>query len=275
MYRIDNHPLISDLKVVTVPATQLGSEFRVMRKRVSYNGPSRGWVGASVKDCQDMLDRGALKQVKRAQAFAERVTREVKQQTVRKETCKVVAGGRLCVAAHLAGARTPFRRKRRVRSVQAPIRVYIDIGCSAGVSSEQVETRGLALLAFAHCLSGQRPVEVIAFSYFRVNRTDVLVKIPLGVKPVNWALAGAVIGHPAFMRDFAFRISTDIAGRKQVRSVTWGTSYNGNTVARRVLSAQPNDVVFGRGYSKDAVLRKDPVAWVTGELDRVLNTETK
>ena len=272
MYRIDKHPTIKQLKVVKIPATKLAGVSRDLRTRITINEDSE-FVGATAAECQDMLERGALNQVKRAREFAEKVSRTVKVETPRRRKRNVVAGGRVRVSAYLAGSQKPFSRKVKVVDAKAPVRVYVDIGCSGGVDAKDVEKRGLALLAFAHCLSKQRPVEVIAFTYFRIRRQDVLVKVPLGLKPVNWALAGAVIGHSAFMRDFAFRITHDVAKAPKAGCIAWGESYQGNTVAREILGAGPNDIVFGRGHLSDSVLRSDPVKWVASELDRVLNTK--
>lgn len=275
MYRTSKHPTLPKILTATIPATQLAQEYREMRKRVDLGDRDAEWVGGTPTQCQDYLDRGALNQVKRARDFADRVSRTVNIETPRKQKRNVYAGGRVRVAAYLAGSAKCYRRRVKVRDAAAPVRVFIDIGCSGGIEAKDVEKRGLALLAFAHCLSKQRPVEVIAFLYFRISKQDVLVKIPLGLKPVNWALAGAVVGHPSFMRDFAFRITRDIANKPRGGCVNWGASYQGNMVAREVLSAEPNDIVIGRGYYTDAVLRQDPVKWVGAELDRVLNREAK
>lgn len=253
-------------------SVKCGRIFKALRLKVS-NNCRNSWIGGgTTAQRQSMLEKGSEAQVKRAREFAKKVEREIPVQTKASSMQSVVAGGAISVGRALSGNPICFTRPVINPSASNPVRVFIDIGCSAGVKQETVEKRGLAILAFALLLSKSRPVELIAFNYVRVDRQDVCLRIKFGMKPTNWGLAGAIIGHSAFLRDASFRMVNAAVGSDHVHHIGWGRQrHDGGygLVKDEVLGITDKDVVFGNGFQSDRLLHRDPVEWVKKELERI------
>jgi hypothetical protein len=266
------HDTIERTRVASLKTHTLHQLYLDLEEKGIKRGESDDWIGGTRDECVSYLERGDLSAIKRAEKLSKQVEAQIPVKGAQPEMVPTVAGGMVSVAAHLAGTPLAFRRPDWSDSDLTPVKVFADIGCSAGVNAKEVQTRGLAILAFARVLSKRRPVELVAFSYFddcnTGTRDDGLIFYHLGLRPVHWPMAGAIIGHSSFLRDMDFKVSYDMQG-SSVRTgcVGWGRHYNGSKM-REVVGAKRIDVLFDRGYNDDRLLHKDPVAWVKRELDR-------
>jgi hypothetical protein len=258
---------------MTIKTDTLHSEYLRLEEAGITRGERDDWIGGTREECVEFLRRGDLSAIKRAEKLSKQVEAQIPVKGAQPEMVPTVAGGVVSVAAHLAGTPLSFRRPDWSDSDLTPVKVFVDIGCSAGVSAKDVQTRGLAMLAFARLLSKRRPVELVAFSYFddcsASTGDDGLVLYPLGLRPVHWPMAGAIIGHPSFLRDADFKFSYAMQGlHRRTGYVGWGRHYHNKAKMAEVLGSKRLDVVFDRGYNEDRLLHQDPVAWVKRELDR-------
>ena len=161
---------------VDVHSVKCGAVFKELRNKVSNDCPAK-WIGATLDKRQRMLDKGAEEQVKAAQEFAKKVERKIPVKTSAYQMQNVVAGGAVSVGRFLAGNPVCFTRPALDTSASNPVRVFVDLGCSEGVSQAVVEKRGLAILAFAYLLSKSRPVELVGHAYVQIGRKEVCVRI--------------------------------------------------------------------------------------------------
>lgn len=241
----------------------------------------REWAGCSHNQMSAMLAKGDADQIKRAREFSKELERSIPQATVAPVMAATVAGGAVNVPAYLNGKPQCFVRPVRQASESNPIRVFVDFGCQAGIKKETVEKRGLAILAFAQYLSKSRPVELIAFNYTAVGATwprnsrspvggkEVVIRLKFGLRPVNWAMAAAIIGHAGYRRLAAFAIERAAAGKApEYRGKIYFGTRKGKQL-REALGCKDEDVVFTRGMMSDELLTSDTVGWVKRELDRI------
>jgi len=239
-----------------------------------YDDPSPpGWVygpGGSTEAFARTLAQGDRESAEEAEALSRRLDSEVCVGQTMPTPVPTVAGGGLCVPAALGGSPLAFTRQEWVQSNFTPVRIFAPIGALAAVDAPELRQRGLAVLALARAVSTVRPVSLEAYAGEEVNydrsgvRPDpVVVRIPIGTTPVDWAMAGAIFGQPGMFRDLIFRLSF------------WGSgvgSANATSDVRyrhtpEALCATDNDVVLTRDTMTE-VDGNDPIAWVQAQIDK-------
>lgn len=272
--RIKGHKTFKGITEVEIRPRDLGKAYTESKRVVNYTNSrnSSKWIGESDSRCQDLCEIGDIKQVEASQEFAKQVDKKLDVETCAPEMMDTVAGGAASVPAYLAGNPNCFRRPKPVQDTRKPLRIFVDVGVSAGIDQDTIQKRGRALLAMAQILSKSRPVEIVAFFYGEISRHEYLVKVPLRLD--NWATVGAVIGNGAFLREPLFRFMIEAAGETSLGRIGWGERYEGESGTRELLGAKRNDVIFGRAFLDNRKLNADPVQWVADEIERI-NKEQK
>lgn len=264
-YQANNRTIVR----IDVQANQLGSFFSKINERIDRNYSMRDWIGGSISEVDEMVKYGDISQVAASKEFAKEVERKIPLPTRKELRVRSICGGSVSVPAALSGNPLAFRRNVVQEDPRNPVKIYVDIGISCGIEAETAQTRGRAIIAFASLLSQTRPVEVIAFTYLRLSgqNREALICINLGLTPINWAKAGAVLCNTALLRDFGFRAARFALDYDQGYE-KWGTQYRGDVVSDDVLKAGADDIVVGRAYYGSKVAT-DPIGWVQDELARV------
>jgi hypothetical protein len=182
-----------------------------------------------------------------------------------------VAGSRADVPAYLVGSPLAMRRRVKVKSERAPLKIWLGLTCSQGTSQRALRQRAIGAMALALALSGQRQVTVIGFAGMGGARggKSNFITVPL---PVDTDMAGVftALAHPIVCRFAAFNVHRDHGGDDYIpwpwdqhptTSEAGDPSLNPNV--RDAIGCGPNDVLLnGAHLDDDDLIVRDPLAWV-------------
>jgi hypothetical protein len=151
---------------------------------------------------------GDLSRVAASDALMSKLENLLDFDTSQMQTVDAMTGGIPNVAAYLAGSPINMRRRQRVMSQAAPLNVIVDLGSSAGISSEQLARRGATILAFVRIMSAQRPVNLYLATAFSPNSaresTVAGVAVRVDTSPLDLARASYAISGAAFPRHMMY-----------------------------------------------------------------------
>ena len=133
-----------------------------------------------------------------------------------------------------------------------PMKVYASVCLSAGYESEQVESRGIAILALVRKLALIRPVEL--WVYAEMDTWQCCIR--LETNPLDLTTASYVLANPAFLRKLCFN------WKRKAGDIDWCDWFRGGvSAARDALGASGDDLVIpGSYFSSDDL--SNPVEWV-------------
>lgn len=201
----------------------------------------------------------------------------------RSEWTASVSGAYPMVPDFLAGVPDNMRRRVAVESDVSPLRLYVDLGVSGGLSRAAMSKRGAAVAALAMALGQTRPVELYAFTTgkFDSRDTDITV-VRMDTTPMSLSHIVAVFSSPQFSRAVDFAIGYRSAGHpndKKHGMIGWGWSldpqhpdYLAN--CRKAMGLEPQDIIIPGGHlDSEGDMMRDPVAWVETYLAAQRNVE--
>lgn len=182
-----------------------------------------------------------------------------------------------CIPSFLAGSPDSMRRLQEMQSEATPIKIYVDIALSASFSSEQLVTRGAAILALSRKLQAIRPVEVCLFAslYGKASKKDgtgacAIPVIKIDTNPMDLTTASYAFTNPAFLRQICFGWAKQYGfdGRW-----AWNEhpGYSTREKLRKFFLLSETDMLIDGAYSTDELMR-DPVKWVNDQVSRYAAT---
>lgn len=157
------------------------------------------WAGANYSDFLERTAIGAPHMVRETERFMGKVSTPVVK-AKRKERVMDVTGPVVNVHQAYAGNPMCCIRKRKVISELAPVSIYVDVICSAGVKHEQIIRRGAAVMALVRQLSVVRPVELFAVYGGIPSKENIAVKLRIPTTPLDLSRAAFALVDPSFMR---------------------------------------------------------------------------
>jgi hypothetical protein len=224
------------------------------------------WVGFTTYDqCLDTSKNGDEKLVPEAEKLLDKLDAEVDIE--RAQWVAAVSGAYVCVPDYLACVPMSMRRRKRVQSDVAPVRIYVSTTCSCSIDSKLMLKRGVAILALVLKLQQIRPVELNLLAETH-GRTDgeYLQAIPIDSAPLNLSVACHCLTHVGFARHLTY----GVASMKDGFNGSWPDSYGGGGApweahVREVLSMEPQDLYIGAARDWDPMIQ-DPVKWVNAQV---------
>ena len=231
------------------------------------------WVGGNASDVRRLVKHGDLDIIKDAEKLAKGLERKLPA-TGQSHPQQVpsVAGGAPSVPAFLAGNPVCMQRTEYVASATAPIKVCVAINASGGFASEQLRQRALCIVGLVKLIGAMRPVELTAYQYSSsVGHTQAqrlrgsVVEYRLGCQPVDWAMAGALLGNSVLYRGLSFALISALDGTAGYD----GTMCFGSGNRAELMGlARGTDLHFGPWQGTD---NQEPIEWVETELQRFLD----
>ena len=187
-----------------------------------------------------------------------------------------VAGAYPCVPDYLMGMPEPMRQWQPVPVDNAPVRIYVEALVSGSVGPDALVNRGAAIVALVAKLQEVRPVELYVFGSAYLNNATVSYAARVNT-PVSMETAMAIFGSREFYRAINFHYFYAMTGNT-TRSIDWGLgsspSASREEAIREAFNMNPQDIVLQGGYStEEALMNRDPVAWVNKYLDAQRNLE--
>ena len=188
-----------------------------------------------------------------------------------------VSGAFPVVGEYLQGLPMHMRNRRKIESDQSPIRILFEPSVSAGVTHGSILQRGAAICALAQRISEERPTELYVIDSLDLDKEDyVSTMTRLDTCPINLAQCVAIFSTPSFCRCISFNHCSAVAGHKRSKSIGWGLggqpSDMREQILRNLFELNPQDILLQGGYlTDDALMKRDPVAWVNKFLDKQRN----
>jgi hypothetical protein len=178
-----------------------------------------------------------------------------------------VMGAHVVVPAALSGRPDSMRQRVIEKSSREPLRIWVGLTASAGVSPEQIERRGAAICAFAIALGRTRRVKISPY-------------VLLGGDPGVGAILSYDLATPLVLSQVAAALATPSVTRglgiaacyyaQPACYGTWWRDYDDPERMRAQLGCKPEDVYLGSIHMSDPLLT-DPVAWIKENLSHLLS----
>lgn len=187
------------------------------------------------------------------------------------------AGSIPCVPSYIAGSPDSMRRVIETTSDTTPVKIMVGVGYSAGLDFEKARNRGIAMLALCRKLEQVRPIELWVFDdCYGQDKHDgtgacAIPVIKIETSPLDMATASYALTDVAFSRQLCFEWCFKYGFNG---NWSWSKFPNDpwyNTELRRVLKAEPQDIVLPGGFMLDQLVTK-PVEWVNDQLKKFTNT---
>lgn len=165
-------------------------------------------------------------------------------------------------------------------STRTPVRIFVDVGVSDGVSLDHLMNRGVAAIALTMALQRTRPVELHAISALSLNgRKTQITTTRISNTPIDLNRAAAMLSHAAITRRVSFYTAMVQADYKyNVHTVAWAfssTPTNSSYIdtCKSLVGATDKDVWITGGYLDDKLMLKNPIQWVKNMINSIEHTE--
>lgn len=235
----------------------------------------RDWTGETWREAAEGARRGRTGGVARAEAVMEQVMSRV--DAPRTEWAASVAGAYPMVPDALMGHPASMRRRVEAYDDRSPLRVFVDLTSSAGISPAELLDRGTACLALAMAFAAERPVEVyacVALGRDGIAERNGAVAVRIGSAPLDLAVACNALTSTGFSRGLCYSWINAHVHAFGGGKWHWGWGLKNPWVnsayaarMREALGVAGDDVFIAPAYLQDPLLR-DPVAFVNREIDK-------
>lgn len=229
-----------------------------------YSGGS--WTGhMSLDEARQCVDTGHLPSVAPSDAFLSAMEEILPAPTARHAIIDDVVGAFPNVPAMLAGQPLAMRRKVKRENEFAPIALVVNMVLSGGITGEQMEKRGAAILALARALSARRPVELWVCCGLGCNSDDASWQLyRVETAPLDLARAAFLMGHQAATRGLMYGLSKHL----HMGNGHWVYSGSNNYVDKEpaiIKRALPHvsEMIYVPGAHIYDPTISDPLKWVS------------
>ncbi len=181
-----------------------------------------------------------------------------------------VAGAFPLVPVHLAGSPCSMVYDEISLTDNAPLRVFASCCVSGGLDTSDLEKRGSAILAAVLQLQKTRSVELYIIGELQGSEKSggsCIVSVKIDCLPIDLAVCGYMLSHPAFLRHVLFNIA-DPYGFDGAWA--YGSNPTDSSFQEKVkteLGADEDDLYICGGYLGDPIINK-PVEWVSEQIER-------
>lgn len=256
------------LEAGQLPAVAARYDHRI-RKAMMYGG---SWYADTYESFARKVNTGDEALV----AQSEKVLAELEDQIpMSRGWCNVddVVGAVPNVPAFLAGHPQHMRRRERTRRDNAPLAVYMDLTCSAGISATDIMRRGCTLLALTRVLLEHRAVELWVGTSVGVYRQSATLAWRIDTTPLDLARSSYHIASVAIARSFGYEVAAESMCHQWNGSWAFGDhGAHTSSMPRRLQRVMPgHKILYVPPIYLGDPMTKDPVGWVK----RVLNLNTE
>lgn len=179
-----------------------------------------------------------------------------------------VRGHRVNMSAYLVGSPLNMIKRDTDLTDHSPLRIWIGITSSWGISPAQINKRGAALAAFALALSARRTVYITPYVVLGSGDNSAVISCDLQSSPLylNELAAHMNVNLTRFLGIFACRTLNNRCDGG------WPRGYDNETTMRARLGCAEADVYLGSIHLQDPLLI-DPVAWIKANLSKYLGDD--
>lgn len=241
------------------------------------------WTGETWGESITRARSGNTALVPQAEALVDKLT--VEAQRDQPIWIPSVAGAFPCVGDYLAGAPDCMRRRHPTPTDRAPIKMYVELTSSAGVSASDMVKRGTAILALALLLNSQRSIELsvivgLGSGLARTTGDDggCFVVVPLGASPLDIALSCNALTSVGFVRGMGYEFLSHRAESRANGGWAWGIMPSGSERIeyvrrlRMALDLTETDIIVPPIFMHDETVT-NPLGFVQRSLNEALKVE--
>jgi hypothetical protein len=247
-------------------------------RRPAHDSPSNlSWYGNETEEQTLRFSQsGDVSLVPQAEAMLAALDTII--ETPRRTWERAPAGAFCCVPDVLAGLPTPMRRATSTPDDRAPITIFVNTSCSAGISAKVIQKRGIAILALVMALSRIRPVslqQLAILDGYRDNTGETIITSEINTSPLDLATACYVLTSVGFARRLTYKVGEAINGFKG----RWPASFSYyspqpyyDALAPRLTSDVSRCLIIGVAQLGDALLSA-PIVWINAQIHRFTSRE--
>jgi hypothetical protein len=217
-----------------------------------------------------LTEAGDESRVQRAQSLVDRFSNDVDLDLVYPTWNSDVCGSYPIVPNFLAGVPETMMRRQLEVSDRAPVTLWVCVTSSGGIETEQMEARGIAIMALAMALSQTRAINIRLFSGLSGPRQNHIVSVDL-LQPFSLAQAAFMLSSQGFARgltyDYLNRATN--SGGGWPKSVTHGSYSERCQQWRALLPIGEQDIVFPHIFMGDPDIA-DPIGYCKSVFEKVV-----
>ncbi len=189
------------------------------------------------------------------------------------QTIRSPFGGRVNLGDWLAGSPDPMRRRKRVNTDIAPIKIVVSTTCSASVPAAVMEKRGHAILALLMKLQTVRPIQLYLLTELdgHIGWHHQLIRIES--QPLALGVAAFGLCNVGFARHLTY----NYAAHKDGSHGKWPSQYacdapRYTALIRQRAELSDEDLIIASAHSSDEMVVR-PLEWIKKQLAHYTNQE--
>ena len=180
-----------------------------------------------------------------------------------------VAGAFPCVPDYLIGHPESMRKLDDCVSDSVPLRVFCCTSSSGAMDWQQLQRRGVAVLAATMALCQSRPVELWTFTPFRGNgqHGECNIMVRVNSSPLCLSEACVALGSIGFDRNLGMTIgyvedAFDGGWARILKNAGFDDESRTIEACREMLGASENDLIIPPAHASFQQIYSDPIGWV-------------
>ena len=268
-------------------AKEISVEFDSLHELLSTaeKGPEyitdTSWAGGFARETARKIREGCAtsnKDMEKARGIMDAVDTSFRDREVN-QWMPSIAGAYPVVPDYLIGMPESMRERRPVESDHAPIKMFVEVSYSAGVSADAISQRGTALAALLMRMAEERPVELHLFVGWALKYNSgrrMIWSVKLDTNPISLQQVMDTIACKGFCRAINFNacnaLNKDLQQEACQRNEPFYWAFSGDyrkEKLREHFQLEEKDILIERGYLDDESLMKtDPVEWVHRQLEK-------
>lgn len=256
-------------KVVTVTYNSIGDFQRAVaacpKRGDDDDSNNPDFYGTSHNQAMTDLLKGNLRAAATADALMDKLADE-SMVTAGMRIELSVAGYSPCVPAYLSGEPECMYANDDVTGESEPIRIFASICVSSGVSIEQLEKRGVTILALCQKLIMFRPVELYVYADTGGMNTAIIPVVKIETSPLDLATATYALTAPGFLRRLCFRWA--MSNGWDSGEWAWARPpHDASAMARtrKALGMTDADLHISGAHLHDPLVKR-PVEWINEQI---------
>ncbi len=248
-------------------------EFARAADSVKHREGASSWTAKlSYEQCVSRAISGDETYIARAEQMLDQLDVELPE-TKAFQTIHSPFGGRVNLGDWLAGSPDPMRRRKRVNTDIAPIKIVVSTTCSASVPAAVMEKRGHAILALLIKLQTVRPIQLYLLTELDGHIGWHHQVIRIESQPLALGVAAFGLCNVGFARHLTY----NYAACKDGSHGSWPSQYSHSNPAYTNLIHQrcelsDDDLIIASAHSHDEMVVR-PLEWIKEQLNRYANQE--
>ncbi len=187
------------------------------------------------------------------------------------QTIRSPFGGRVNLGDWLAGSPDPMRRRKRVNTDIAPIKIVVSTSCSSGIDAEVMERRGYAILALLLKLQTVRPIQLYLMTELKGSQGGHYQLIRIESQPLALGVAAFGLCNVGFARHLTYNFARYNDDYKMGDG--WPSGYGRPgylDLLRQRCNLSDEDLIIPLAHLTDELV-KTPLDWIKKQLAHYTN----